>query len=288
MCAPRRRTSRAPAASRMSSDGRSRRGCLNASYTSSKRGVGRCGAPRARAPARAPRSDRCARGPNRAVTSAPTPDRAAGRRAPARADPERAATRSPRARPTISGLRDHGQTPSGGVQPRSGRRGGRRPGTGPGDVRARSTRRSRRESPASAPEPAERGARGVEATHRGGAAARDRAARRGPRRSSGRAPRRASTAAACGRHGVVEQRGGDRDRHRPPLLGERVDHAQLEPAARPHRREQRGEVVREVVDGRPPELVAVRRATARTTSAPRGATLWSSSTRIIITGASST
>ena len=49
---------------------------------------------------------------------------------------------------------------------------------------------------------------------------------------------------------VVEQCDRDGHRDRPPLLGERVDHAQLEPAARPHRREERGDVVREVVGRR--------------------------------------
>ncbi len=39
--------------------------------------------------------------------------------------------------------------------------------------------------------------------------------------------------------------------------GQRVEHAQLEPALGPHRREQGGEVVGEVVDGGPSELVAL-------------------------------
>ena len=43
-----------------------------------------------------------------------------------------------------------------------------------------------------------------------------------------------------------------------PSGRQRVDHAQLEPAARSDRREERGQVVREVVLGRQTELVAVR------------------------------
>ena len=98
----------------------------------------------------------------------------------------------------------------------------------------------------------------VEAPPRRGARARGRAS---PSRAAavpavahaGASPASPHSAAAR----VVEQRRGDRDRDRPPLLGERVDHAQLEPAARPHRREQRGEVVGEVVERRPAERVAV-------------------------------
>ena len=43
---------------------------------------------------------------------------------------------------------------------------------------------------------------------------------------------------------------GDRRRHPPPGLGQRVEVAELQPAPGPDRREQRGEVVVEVVDGR--------------------------------------
>ncbi len=56
---------------------------------------------------------------------------------------------------------------------------------------------------------------------------------------------------------VADERGRDGHGGPPPRVGQRVDHAHLEPAARPHGREQRREVVRDVVEGREAELVAV-------------------------------
>ena len=69
---------------------------------------------------------------------------------------------------------------------------------------------------------------------------------------------------------IVEQRDGDGHRDRPPRLGERVDHPQLEPAAGPHRREERGDVVGEVVGRRPTERRGRRRSTARTSEVRAG------------------
>ena len=62
-----------------------------------------------------------------------------------------------------------------------------------------------------------------------------------------------ATAAAAG---IVEERGGERERGAPPRVGERVDHPQLEPPLRPDRGEERAQVVGEVVGRGPTELVA--------------------------------
>src|SRR5205814_10648699 len=57
---------------------------------------------------------------------------------------------------------------------------------------------------------------------------------------------------------VVEQQGGDDGRgNPPPRIRQSVEVPELEPAARADRREERGEVVVEVVDRRIPEFVAV-------------------------------
>ena len=74
---------------------------------------------------------------------------------------------------------------------------------------------------------------------------------------------------------VVEEHRGDGRGHVPPRRRERVDHAQLEPPTRAHRREQRREVVLEVLERRPPEVVAVVDPLARTTGAASTGTWWS-------------
>ena len=92
-------------------------------------------------------------------------------------------------------------------------------------------------------EPLERAERGVEAPARGvgerGVV--ERVARGAC--SSGRAPARWRRSRTRRPRGSSSSADGDRDRDRPPLLGQRVDHAQLEPAPGPDRREQRGDVV---------------------------------------------
>ena len=68
----------------------------------------------------------------------------------------------------------------------------------------------------------------------------------------------AAVASACpGRSvGVVHEHRGDGAGHTPPRRRHRVDHAQLEPPTRAHGREERPEVVLEVVGGGPAECVA--------------------------------
>ena len=61
-----------------------------------------------------------------------------------------------------------------------------------------------------------------------------------------RPPRRRSAAA-----GVVEKRGQREHHRRPQRVGDRVEVADLQPTARPHRRKQRGEVVIQVGGGGP-------------------------------------
>ena len=136
------------------------------------------------------------------------------------------------------------------------RRGGRRRGTGAGG-------RSRRRTP-----------RSGRSAWRRTRTARARGRRRRPPRSasapstgwwtpchaaSSQSPRApATTGASRARvRGVGERGHGDRGGDVPPGLGERVEHPQLEPAARADRREQRGEVVGDVVLGGVPERVAV-------------------------------
>ena len=63
--------------------------------------------------------------------------------------------------------------------------------------------------------------------------------------------RRAQLGGGVGGHRVVEQRDRDRGERRPPPVGHRVEAAQLEVAARPDGREQRGQVVVEVGHRRP-------------------------------------
>ncbi len=104
--------------------------------------------------------------------------------------------------------------------------------------------------------PLEREERGVEAPPRG-------LAERGvvQRLTGGGAPalahRRGGRGRALRRERVVEQRDGDRHGHRPPLLGQGVDHAQFEPPAWTYGREEGGDVIGEVVGGGPAERVAV-------------------------------
>jgi hypothetical protein len=56
--------------------------------------------------------------------------------------------------------------------------------------------------------------------------------------------------------GVVEAGRGRHGRHPPPGLGQGVEEAELQPSPGPDRREQRGEVVVEVVEAGPAQLVA--------------------------------
>src|SRR5262249_20251676 len=55
---------------------------------------------------------------------------------------------------------------------------------------------------------------------------------------------------------VAHEGGGDGDGGAPPRVRQRVDHAHLEPAARPHRWEEGREVIGDVIERREPELVA--------------------------------
>ena len=122
-----------------------------------------------------------------------------------------------------------------------------------------------------------------------GAAARSAGSASPSRAAAIQQPRVDATARAAGVRGfgVVEQRRGHRDRDRPPPVGERVDHAELEPAAWAHGREQRGEVVARSL------RAWASRARARWRSTPPNGRRTSSgvqlpsSPRIIITGASS-
>ena len=81
--------------------------------------------------------------------------------------------------------------------------------------------------------------------------------RRARRRPTGRSVSTVATAARIAASGSFTSTARDRGGDAPPRARERVDHAELEPAAWPHRREQRAEVVLEVVGGGPAQRVSV-------------------------------
>ena len=212
----------------------------------------------ARGAATAPRSARCARGPSTTATSAQTPGGAGRRRRSARA----ASRVRARARVQLGGHDESAVMDLKVVVIRPRGFGVQRAVAMPGveEVVGRACGRARRSGRRT------RAAASIVLGRR-----RCRGARRAPRRSTARGgcerrvvePVRARRQPRIAAELVGERIGARRARWRragsftstaadcggdaPPRARERVDHAQLEPAARPDRREQRGEVVFEVV-----------------------------------------